>query len=191
MHGVQWGGAPFILRRMKLYQSVAQELEERIRSGSLQPGDHLPSIRVLCQSRDISPATALHAYASLEAAGLIESRARSGYFVASRPPVVAPRKSKALARSTRVAVSDLVFETLAASSDRGIVPLGSAFPSPSLFPWKKLARYLGSSARHMDPWSTVESLPPGSRELRRQISRRSRSPMLLASPGGRSNSSAR
>jgi len=157
---------------MKLYQSVAQELEERIRSGSLQPGDHLPSIRALCQSRDISPATALHAYSSLEAAGLIESRARSGYFVARKPLVIAPRKSMALARSTRVAVSDLVFETLEASSDRGIVPLGSAFPSPGLFPWKKLARYLGSSARHMDPWSTVESLPPGSRELRRQISRR-------------------
>ncbi len=157
---------------MKLYQSVAQELEERIRSGSLQPGDQLPSIRVLCKSRNISPATALHAYSSLEAAGFIESRARSGYFVARRPSPGAPRTSSLPSRSTRVTVSDLVFETLAASSDRGNVPLGSAFPSPGLFPWKKLARYLGSSARHMDPWSTVESLPPGSRELRRQISRR-------------------
>jgi DNA-binding transcriptional MocR family regulator len=157
---------------MKLYQSVAQELEERIRHGSLRPGDHLPSIRVLCQSRKISPATALHAYASLEAAGLVESRARSGYFVARKSVMSMPRQPMTSARSTRVEVSDLVFETLEASSDRGIVPLGSAFPSPSLFPWKKLARSLGSSARHMDPWSTVESLPPGSRELRRQISRR-------------------
>jgi DNA-binding transcriptional MocR family regulator len=41
-----------------------------------------------------------------------------------------------------------------------------------LFPWPKLARYLGSAARRMDPWSTVESLPPGSAELRRQIARR-------------------
>jgi DNA-binding transcriptional MocR family regulator len=71
-----------------------------------------------------------------------------------------------------VAVSDLVFDILEASRDRGVVPLGSAFPGPTLFPWKKLARYLGSSARHMDPWSTVESLPPGSPELRRQIARR-------------------
>jgi len=41
-----------------------------------------------------------------------------------------------------------------------------------LFPWEKLARHLGRAARHMDPWSTVESLPPGSAELRRQIARR-------------------
>jgi len=31
---------------------------------------------------------------------------------------------------------------------------------------------LGASARQMDPWSTVEDLPQGSAELRRQISRR-------------------
>src|SRR6185295_14590710 len=42
----------------------------------------------------------------------------------------------------------------------------------TLFPWPKLARYLGSGARHMDPWSTVESLTPGSVDLRRQIARR-------------------
>jgi DNA-binding transcriptional MocR family regulator len=76
------------------------------------------------------------------------------------------------ASSTRVAVSDLVFDTLEASRNREVVPLGSAFPGPTSFPWKKLARYLGSSARHMDPWSTLGSLPPGSMELRRQIARR-------------------
>jgi DNA-binding transcriptional MocR family regulator len=53
-----------------------------------------------------------------------------------------------------------------------VVPLGSAFPSPMQFPWPKLARCLGSSARHLDPWSTVESLPPGSVDLRRQIAKR-------------------
>ena len=74
--------------------------------------------------------------------------------------------------STTLAVSDLVFQTLEASRDRDVVPLGSAFPSPALFPWPALARYLGSSARHMDPWNTVESLPPGSVELRRQIAKR-------------------
>jgi len=69
-------------------------------------------------------------------------------------------------------VSELVFQILDAARDRDVVPFGSAFPSPTLFPWPKLARSLGSAARHMDPWSTVESLPPGSVELRRQIARR-------------------
>ena len=61
---------------------------------------------------------------------------------------------------------------LNASRSRELVPLGSAFPNPSQFPWAKLARFLGSSARRLDPWSTVASLPPGSLDLRRQIARR-------------------
>jgi DNA-binding transcriptional MocR family regulator len=157
---------------MKRWQMVAQELERMIRGGSLRIGDRLPSVRVLCRTRGMSPATILRAYSSLELAGLIESKPRSGYYVSTsrKPPV--PRSSIPKPSSTRVAVSDLVFDTLEASRNREVVPLGSAFPSPILFPWKSLARYLGSSARRMDPWATVGSLPPGSLELRRQISRR-------------------
>jgi DNA-binding transcriptional MocR family regulator len=158
---------------MTLYHTVAQDLGEMIRGGTLRAGDKLPSVRSLCRTRGVSPATVLHAYETLEAAGLIESRPRSGYYVSEkRTPTPVPRASKPKSRSTRVAVSDLVFDTLEASRDRGVVPLGSAFPSPTQFPWAKLARYLGSSARHMDPWQTVESLPPGSVDLRRQIARR-------------------
>jgi DNA-binding transcriptional MocR family regulator len=158
---------------MTLYHSVAHDLGEMIRGGTLGPGDKLPSVRSLCRTRGVSPSTVLHAYETLESAGLIESRPRSGYYVSQkRTPAPVPRASTPKSRSTRVAVSDLVFDTLEASRDRGVVPLGSAFPSPTQFPWAKLARYLGSSARHMDPWDTVESLPPGSVDLRRQIARR-------------------
>jgi DNA-binding transcriptional MocR family regulator len=158
---------------MKLYQTVAKDLEEAIRGGTLRAGDQLPSVRELCRTRAVSPSTVLHAYSALEAIELIESRPRSGYYVSARSkPALAPRSSKPKSRSTRVLVSDLVFDTLEASRDRKVMPLGSAFPSPMLFPWKTLARHLGSSARRMDPWSTVESLTLGSIELRRQIARR-------------------
>lgn len=144
-----------------------------IRSGSLAPGDRLPSVRALSHSRKVSNATVLKAYEALEANGLIEARPRSGYYVrALQPRPMLPRTSRPRTNSTRLAVSDLVFETLEASRNREVVPLGSAFPSPTQFPWPKLARCLGSSARHLDPWSTVESLPPGSVELRRQIAKR-------------------
>jgi DNA-binding transcriptional MocR family regulator len=158
---------------VKLYLAVAQELSDMVRGGSLAAGDQLPSVRALCQSRKISPATVLKAYEALEADGLIESRARSGYYVREHPrqpqppPISRPKVS-----STRLAVSDLVFQTLEASRNREVVPLGSAFPGPAQFPWPKLARYLGSSARHLDPWHTVESLPPGNVELRQQIAKR-------------------
>jgi DNA-binding transcriptional MocR family regulator len=157
---------------MKLHHVVARELERMISSGSLRVGDKLPSVRMLCRSRSVSPSTVLRAYSSLELAGLIQSKARSGYYVCAKPRPPIPRPSIPKPSSTRVAVSDLVFDTLEASRSREVVPLGSAFPGPGQFPWTNLARYLGSSARHMDPWSTIESLPPGSIELRRQIARR-------------------
>ncbi|HEY4365679.1 MAG TPA: PLP-dependent aminotransferase family protein [Steroidobacteraceae bacterium] len=157
-----------------LYKTIADELATLVRAGTLQVGDRVPSVRDLCRERGISPATAMRAYEELETAGLVETRRRSGYYVSAnwQRQLAEPQHSRPSPRSTHVEISDLVFEILEASRDRDVVPLGSAFPSPLLFPWAKLARYLGSSARHMDPWSTVESLPPGSDELRRQIARR-------------------
>ncbi len=158
---------------MTLYRQVAQELRKMIRSATLRPGERLPSVREFCRTRDVSPATVVHAYDTLVIEGLIESRPRSGYYVSDeRLPAAAPQRSTPKSNSTRVLVSDLVFETLKATRDREVVALGSAFPSPMLFPWTKLARYLGSSARRMDPWTTVASLPPGNLDLRRQIARR-------------------
>jgi DNA-binding transcriptional MocR family regulator len=158
---------------MSLYRTMALEFGGMIRGGTLRTGEKLPSVRELCRTQGVSPATVLHAYDTLVSEGLIESRPRSGYYVAAGGKLApTPRSSSPKSSATRVLVSDLVFDTLEATRDREIIPLGSAFPSPALFPWTKLARYLGSSARHLDPWNTVASLPPGNRELRQQIARR-------------------
>ncbi len=159
---------------MVLYRALADELSSLIKQGTLQVGDRVPSVRQLCRERNISPSTAMRAYEVLEENGLVEIRPRSGYYVSAqwRQSPGEPQHVRPPSRKTRVEVSELVFEILEAARHRDVIPLGSAFPSPMLFPWAKLARYLGSSARHMDPWSTVESLPPGNDDLRRQIARR-------------------
>jgi DNA-binding transcriptional MocR family regulator len=166
--------AKHALTAPKLYEELASHVAALIETGTLRPGERVPSVRQLCRERQVSPATVMRAYELLEARGLVETRPRSGYYVSEpaqrRAPE--PRRARTAARTTRVDVSELVFEILDAARDREVVPFGSAFPSPLLFPWPKLARYLGSAARQMDPWSTVESLPPGSAELRRQIARR-------------------
>jgi DNA-binding transcriptional MocR family regulator len=159
---------------VKLYEELAGHLSGLIQDGTLRSGERVPSVREVVRERRVSPATAMRAYQLLESRGLIETRPRSGYYVSeSRERRIAePRKARSAPRTTRVEVSELVFQILDAARDRDVIPFGSAFPSPALFPWPKLARSLGSAARHMDPWSTVESLPPGSVELRRQIARR-------------------
>src|SRR5579862_4504179 len=98
---------------MKLYQQLADDLTVLIRQGALRPGDRVPSVRATSRERGLSPATVIHAYELLEGQGFIETRPRSGYYVGrqweapAQPPVSRPR-----ATSTRLDVSELVFEVL-------------------------------------------------------------------------------
>lgn len=155
---------------MKRYEALAQEIAESVASGAFRPGDRLPSVRETSESRGVSPSTVFQAYYLLEARGLVEPRARSGYYVRHASTAYAePAASEPPAGERQVEVSDLVFQVLGHARDRRLVPLGSAFPSPSLFPLPKLALALGRAARNLDPWKTVEDLTPGSAGLRRQI----------------------
>jgi DNA-binding transcriptional MocR family regulator len=159
---------------MKLYQRLADDISSLIRDGTLRLGERVPSVREISRERTLSTATVVHAYELLEGQGFIETRPRSGFYVSGQWKTHAPpsRVHRPAARSTRVDVSELVFQVLESVRDRHLVPLGSAFPSPLLFPLSKLARCLSVGARQMDPWSTVDDMPPGSIELRRQIARR-------------------
>ena len=157
---------------MKLYETLAAEIEGLVAQGILRPGEKLPSVRAQQERRGVSPSTVFQAYYQLEAKGVIQSRPRSGYFVAARRAPPEPEVSRPDAASTAVDVSSLVFQVLDASRAPGMVPFGSAFPSPLLFPLEKLARSVSNSMRRIDPWSTVADLPPGNAELRRQIALR-------------------
>ena len=144
---------------MKRYEALAQAIAESIANGSFRPGDRLPSVRETSESRGVSPSTVFQAYYLLEARGMVEARARSGYFVSHLSFARGePAASEPAAQEHDVEVSELVFQVLGHARDRSLVPLGSAFPSPSLFPLPKLALSLGKAARNLDAWKTVENL---------------------------------
>jgi DNA-binding transcriptional MocR family regulator len=160
---------------VKRYEALAADIAASIRNGLLKPGDRLPSVRQASASRKLSPATVFEAYYLLEAQGLVRSRARSGYYVADKPrrlPAEPQAVSAPDGEARPVEISAMVADMLRSAMSRDIVPLGSAFPSPLLFPLDRLGRALASTATHMDPWSTVEELTPGHLELRRQIALR-------------------
>ena len=160
----------------KRYQRLADEIAQSIRAGVLQPGDRLPSVRQASAARRLSPSTVFQAYYQLEARGLVQSRPRSGYYVARALPVLPPEPdtpSRPDGESRDVEISALVDEVLqSAMQHADVVPLGSAFPSPLLFPLQRIGRAVASAAVHLDPWSTVDDLTPGQLELRRQIALR-------------------
>ena len=164
---------------MKRYERHADALAQLIHSGALRPGDRMPSVRETSRTRGISPSTVFAAYYLLEAQGLIHARPRSGYYVSGARPAAPggerpaePLPSQPASTSTGVAISDLVFEVLGQTRDSTLVPLGSAFPGPELFPLERLARCLSGGMRRLDPASIVQSLPPGDERLRQQIALR-------------------
>ena len=160
---------------MKRYEALAEEIAQSIRTGVLKPGDRLPSVREASARRRVSPSTVFEAYYLLEARGLVRARERSGYYVIAGATSLPPEPEFAsgpAAASTTVAVSDLVFGILESARMRDVVPFGSAFPSPLLFPLQRLARTMSTTVQCMDPWSTVDDLTPGNAALRRQIALR-------------------
>ncbi len=158
----------------KRYEELADEISRQIAANVLRPGDRLPSIRQTCKTRRLSPATVFQAYDLLESRGLIRAAPRSGYFVNPPSTVQAPEPATSTPPEGAhpVGITDLVYEILSSVKSRRIVPLGSAFPSPLLFPLDSLRRALASSTRTLNIWSTYDDLPPGNERLRRQISKR-------------------
>jgi DNA-binding transcriptional MocR family regulator len=159
---------------MNLYEMLAKTMAEEIRSGSLPIGARMPSLRQVISQHGVSQATASRAYYLLEEWGLIRAQERSGFYVAPGAGFASGAVSKKEARdlSGKVDISNLVFSVLDAAKRPGIVPLGSAFPSPHLFPLQRLAKSLSNATKLISPWSTVVDLPPGNENLRRQIALR-------------------
>ncbi|MDM0109106.1 PLP-dependent aminotransferase family protein [Variovorax sp. J22R24] len=160
---------------MTRYEALAIEIAESIRTGVLHPGDRLPSVRQARASRGVSPSTVFQAYYLLEAQGLIRARERSGYYVADGARHLPPEPEVASQPeddAVPLDVSERVFEILESTMVRDVVPLGSAFPSPLLFPLQRLGQIMAASIQNLDPWSTVDDLTPGNARLRRQIALR-------------------
>lgn len=160
--------------RMKRYEKFADDIAELIRTGVLGPGEKVPSVRHASRTYGVSPSTVFQAYYLLEDRGLIQARARSGYFVREHAmrPLHEPELTAHVAQTTEVDVSELVFSVLASLKDPHTVPFGSAFPSPDLFPLPRLAKSMAHALRRLSPHEIIADMTAGNADLRRQIALR-------------------
>lgn len=156
------------------YEQLADEMARAIADGLLAAGERLPSVRQTCERRGISPSTVFQAYGLLETRGLIEARPRSGYFVRAqkRSARAVPQPAVPTAGPTAVAVSALAFDLLESTRDAAVVPLGSAFPAPHLFPFEALARCGARAMRRLKPPQITGALTAGDPGLRQALRRR-------------------
>ena len=67
-----------------IYDQIASQIKSQIISGTLAPGEALPSIRGLAKDLKISVITTKRAYDELEAQGFINTVAGKGCFVAEQ-----------------------------------------------------------------------------------------------------------
>jgi DNA-binding FadR family transcriptional regulator len=71
------------IRPRQRYEQVADRIAADIRAGRLAPGERLPSERDLARRLEVGRASVREAIAALQVAGMIETRAGSGSFVAA------------------------------------------------------------------------------------------------------------
>lgn len=74
--------------RIKLYEDVANRIQERVRSEQWRAGDRLPAEADLAREFDVSRSTIREAVRSLQMAGILRSKAGSGTYVADNAPLI-------------------------------------------------------------------------------------------------------
>ncbi|BBZ03166.1 GntR family transcriptional regulator [Mycolicibacterium chitae] len=69
-----------------LFDQLRSQIIDGIRTGRLEPGIRLPTVRELAGQLGLAVNTVARAYRELEAAGMLETRGRFGTFVARADP---------------------------------------------------------------------------------------------------------
>ncbi len=173
---------------MTRYERLAKDLKRQICQKVWRSGDKIPSVRASCSSTGYSISTVLQSYQLLESEGWVISKPQSGYFVSPQIEGLIALQSEPIstvivqAKISDVNINDLLFDVLQKNQQPDVIPLGSAFPDPSLFPQQALARNLASASRKMPENAAILNMPPGSESLRRSIAQRYAQQGLSVSP---------
>ncbi len=153
------------------YRHLADEIEQKIMSGTYRPGEKLPSIRKLHEQLNLSISTAYHAYTELETMGLVEARPKSGYYVnpVALQRLKVPKFEKISYPPQKVKLSSMINSVISAISNPNLLPLGSTVTAAELLPFKYFSRIL-KDLSHQEIKSMISyCLSEGFPELRRQI----------------------
>lgn len=132
-----------------LYQRLASHYAQAMRRGVLGPGARMPSVREVRRQHHVSHTTALQVLRELESRGLIEARARVGYFVCAPTALLpAAREPERLepfdaGASPFEGIGGRIADYLNRARLAGHLKadLGSAMPAPELFDASFLNRH--------------------------------------------------
>lgn len=155
-----------------LYEKVADHISDQIRTGLLQAGEKVPSVRQCSAEMGISISTVIRGYELLQDRMLIEPRPQSGFYVRAqfeRSPL--PHISQPVLQPAEVSLDKLAVRLLQTSQIKGIIQLGTAPPQTDVPSVKLVNRIMTKVIREEDGIADYDP-PPGNKNLRRQIARR-------------------
>ena len=155
-----------------LYRQVIDLISENIDSGTLRPGDRLPSLRKMSDRIGVSIPTVRQAYVELERQRRVESRPQSGFYVRgiSANPLVRP--SPRFGPSTRpvpITGQSLMERVYDGIYQPDVVPLGIANPCWAKPAAKALHRAMKRVMSRAEDRSLSYAPTHGEQSLRRQI----------------------
>ncbi|MDC8786570.1 aminotransferase-like domain-containing protein [Roseateles koreensis] len=173
---------------MTLYLQLASHYRQAIHKGVLPPGARMPSVRGLMGLHQVSMSTALQACRWLEAKGLLEARARAGYFVRADktwalPPVSEPALVALHDEARYVGVHQKVSSVLARAQSRGVrVNLAGAQAAPELYPLERLRQSSQRVLRQRGDCLVTPPPPGGEPGLRSALARQALEQQIQLSP---------
>ncbi|MDP4549957.1 FadR/GntR family transcriptional regulator [Alkalihalobacillus macyae] len=74
------------IKRRKIYEEIADQLLDKIKSGELSPGNKLDSVQSLAEGFDVGRSAVREALSALRAMGLVEMRQGEGTFIKQYDP---------------------------------------------------------------------------------------------------------
>lgn len=171
-----------------LYERLAEHYRRIIQSGTLAPGDRMPSVRVFMKQHRVSLSTALQTLRRLEDAGWLLAKPRAGYFV--RRPVVSKLASvqePEVTSSPPGAQFVGLHETISRVIERAhafpnALNLGGATGDVQFYPTARLQSLTMRLLRRRPTLLTEAGAPGGALEFRQAIAKRALSYDVVTSP---------
>ena len=153
-----------------LYRQVIDLIGENIESGTLRPGDRLPSLRKMSQSAGVSIPTVRQAYIELERQRRVEARPKSGFYVMHKAAndIVLPGRTTTNAPGA-LNCRPLMERVYDGINRPDLVPLGIANPSMARPAAKTLHRAMKRVMARAEERSLGYASTLGEPTLRRQI----------------------
>jgi GntR family transcriptional regulator len=96
-----------------VYVQIERRIRMGVADGTLQPGDHLPSVRDLARQLGLSPNTVGRAYANLSREGVITARAGGGSEIGARDRLDQPALLRTRMERLRVLARQMAVRGLA------------------------------------------------------------------------------